>query len=260
VRLAIVALVAGCSPLPPDISVQGATGQPPVDAASAGDLARVNDLAGMGDLAGVGDRADLADVPDLAASDGLPAVDLSAADLARPNLGLGAYCLSSATPPSTTDDCGAGTTCKFASGSVGLCRQDCTADSDCTQPTFTGGLAPVCEPALGSCTLSCNPAGATAGTHGCPALTTCIYFLSGTSTLVEASDCRVVGTGAEGADCTASFEVCAAGLACIIESTGSHTCHKLCKLGSSTLCKTGQSCKPAYSSSILASPVFGICS
>jgi hypothetical protein len=81
-------------------------------------------------------------------------------------------------------------------------------------------------------------------------------MVSGTFT--EATSCILVGTLGEGAACNDSPDTCAAGLACIIPVSGPAACRRICRLGSSAGCKTGQSCQGPFPA-LLTSPVFGAC-
>jgi hypothetical protein len=181
-------------------------------------------------------------------------------DLGNPGgaLPIGARCLGSANPPTAVDECAPGSACTVAHGArdVQLCHQTCLLDGDCQQATFPGGAAPLCEGATstthGTCSISCNPVGAAAGTNGCGTGLAC-YLLSDHTRSVEYTDCIAPGGGSEVADCSANGDAdCAPGLLCI------NVLLSICKFTcvDDRDCTGGESCMAFFN----VSSVYGYCS
>ncbi len=142
------------------------------------------------------------------------------------------------------DSCYAAAACANAGGGIGLCRSFCRTDNDCGTRSF-------CELPLGTagirlCTQACNALGA-----GCPTGLACYAYNK------EHTDCRLVGSAAEGQACVRP-EDCQAGLACL-GPLGGESCRKLCPRGNSATCAGTKICRDVTYSDGTVWPTYGVC-
>jgi hypothetical protein len=155
------------------------------------------------------------------------------------------------------DRCGDGYVCNFVAEGAVFCIQKCDFDP-CTQPTFSGGLPAQCVRSY--CTLSCDPVGATDGTHGCPNGSACAYlidFVGNDAHLSETTDCVKPGEVGDGGACNYDVD-CAPGLTCLNPTAEAGVCRRVCRMGSSGACPPGQSCQSEFSDG--TPTVYGVCS
>lgn len=221
----------------------------------ASDLGGTSGVGGTSATGGSSDLGTQTSVPsDLAMNDrsnDQTTLDLSTVVTTNNNpTGLGAACSGS---------CGAGQVCALSHGTrdVNICRQPCAIDGDCQQATFPGGLAPFCQGAsamtAGSCSISCNPVGASPGTNGCGAGLSCyaISDRSRPSGTVIVTDCVPPGASASGAFCNETPD-CGPGQVCV--NVLISQCYPLCNLADG-VCPAGTTCTQFFN----VSSQFGFC-
>jgi hypothetical protein len=164
----------------------------------------------------------------------------------------------------TGDECAGG---QEPDGGGFLCFQQCTTNSNCTEPPVNSGgtsepkNGPYCVDVVGTgttpniCSVPCNPV-TNAGATGCPDGLACAY--EGSTTIPEYTDCVAAGGVASGGTCkdTTLANSCGAGLVCVVTGTStSGTCRVVCRAGNNADCPSGT----CGTFSGITSPMFGFC-
>ena len=140
------------------------------------------------------------------------------------------------------------------------CERYCATTADCISPRgqcviqiTANGMA---VPGATTCSSNCDPSSATNAL--CPASWTCDLFTSTfNGTQYKISDCRVAGTAAQGATCSATV-ACAAGLTCVTQGAAMK-CAKICKPPSSTGCPGATTCQSFGTAFTIAGTEYGAC-
>lgn len=140
------------------------------------------------------------------------------------------------------------------------CERYCSTTADCISPRgqcviqiTANGMA---VPGAVTCSSNCDPS--TATNPLCPSGWTCDLFTATfNATPYKISDCRVAGTAAQNATCSATVP-CAAGLTCVTQGTAMK-CAKICKPPSSTGCPAGTACQSFQTPFTIVGTEYGAC-
>jgi cysteine-rich repeat protein len=193
-------------------------------------------------------------VPQGGCSGATPACDIGGVDVTE--------CRAVTSQGTSNSHCSVSTACKAAytcigdsgSNDPGWCARFCLADQDCS------GVGSRCVTSLVDenhdplnvkvCSNACNPV----TQSGCPSNMGCVASNAPTGSY---TDCRYMGTAADGASCTVTTD-CLEGSTCVMIGAAK-TCRAYCVVGDDSTCLGNDTCDGFATPLMFGTTEYGIC-